>query len=594
MKTKPARSEYYDHNMRSGVVHFNTNSLHKACQFYNKSLLLIIFTLGLVSADAQELSWVLQLSSTADNHSSIDAIAEDQWGNIIVAGDFRGEVDFDPGIGVVMLASEVGDDLYVAKYSDNGILIWVRQLSGSGFYAEISDLRVDHEGDIVLVGNFFGTVDFDPGPETYNLDASFLSDIFTCKLNSSGEFIWAKQFYGGGFDTPEGLAIDPEGNIYLTGYFEGSVDFNPDAAFHILTSGDDYSTFFCKLSSYGSLEWAQILSETERFHGGKAISIDQSGDIYVTGSFQGESDFDPGPDVVNLSATGYEDVFIAKFNQQGSLIWAKQLGGQGYETASSIWINQEGHIYLAGHFDDKSDFDPSNEVYNLDPVGFSDGFIVKLDDGGDFQWVHGFGGIFHDEILSVAGDMSGNVYVTGFYRVNVNLVINQIPETLESNGADDIFLIKYSPLGEAIDYLSVGGESEDAGHAVLISNNGVIYLAGNFSEAVDFSPEATAFNLVSTGEYDGFLAKYSDHFVGIFDLNHPHSGILSTTIINDRIEWRLPESGLYQIVNPDGIIIHHFHGMKGDVISNPTGTPPGLYLIREIRSNSVQRYIITD
>jgi hypothetical protein len=270
---------------------------------------------------------------------------------------------------------------------------WAKQLGGTSVDYGLSN-AVDASGNVYTTGNFNGTADFDPGAGTYNLTpaSAVNDDIFISKLDASGNFVWAKRLGGTSIDNVASISVDASGYVYTTGNFKGTVDFDPGAGTYNLSSasaGND-DIFISKLDTSGNFVWAKQLGGTSS-DVGQSITVDPagSGDVYTTGSFYGTADFDPGAGTYNLTSTGGSDIFISKLDATGNFVWAKQMGGNGTATGTSIAIDPagSGDIYTTGVFDGTADFDPGAGTYSLTYAGGFDIFISKLDASGNFVWV---------------------------------------------------------------------------------------------------------------------------------------------------------------------------------------------------------------
>lgn len=199
-------------------------------------------------------------------------------------------------------------------------LQWAKAMGGVNMDRGYS-IAIDGYGNVYTTGNLEGTVDFDPGPGKFNLTSAGNKDIFISKLDPSGNFLWAISM--GGLSWDEGLAIelDASGNVYTTGSFSGTVDFDPGIGIFNLTSG---GLFISKLDNLGNFIWAKGLGPSIY---GYSISLDDSGNVYTTGRFGWTADFDPGPGTFNLTSAGMGDIFISKLDSSGNFLWAKSMGG---------------------------------------------------------------------------------------------------------------------------------------------------------------------------------------------------------------------------------------------------------------------------
>ncbi len=173
------------------------------------------------------------------------------------------------------------------------------------------------------------------------------------------------------------IAVDAAENVYTSGYFWLTADFDPGAGTFNLTPAGSADIFVSKLDASGNFVWAKNMGGTN-FDRGTNIGVDNSGNVYTTGTFEGTSDFDPGAGVVNLTSAGNNDIFISKLDASGNFVWAKRMGGTSSDGVSSIAIDSSGNIYTTGSFEGTADFDPGAGVVNLTSVGNNDIFVSKL------------------------------------------------------------------------------------------------------------------------------------------------------------------------------------------------------------------------
>ena len=248
-------------------------------------------------------------------------------------------------------------------------------------------IAVDSGGNIYTTGHFRGTVDFDPGAGTSNLTSAGATDVFVSKLDSAGDLIWAKSFGGGAGNLAYSIAVDGSGNVYTTGYFRGTADFDPGEGTFNLTNAGSGDAFVSKLNSAGDFLWAKRFggTQSERAY---SIAVDSSGNVYTTGYFQATADFDPGAGTSNLTSVGSDDVFVSKLDSTGNLLWAKSFGGTSFDFPfeddfNSIAVDGSGNVYTTGYFQGTVDFDPGEGTSNLTSAGYTDVFVLKLTSSGD-------------------------------------------------------------------------------------------------------------------------------------------------------------------------------------------------------------------
>ena|GEM_PF-1447889 len=472
-----------------------------------KYILFFCFSLA-VKAYAQipTLLWAKDIGGLQQEMGN--AVTEDASGNIYTVGYFLDVVDFDPGPATHTL-SATGVDLYITKFDGSGNFVWVKTLAGPGDESA-ADIAIDASGNIYISGAFTGSVDFDPGPGTYTLASSGMySNTFIIKLNSTGNFVWAKNFAGATENMGGSIAIDGSGNIITVGHFIDAVDFDPGAGTFSLTSSTTtaYDTYVSKLNSAGNFVWAASL-ETASFLS-SSFAIDAVNNIYVSGVFENTGDFDPGASTFTLSSQGYSDIYMVKLNPAGNFLWANSIGGSDIDIGAPIALDVSGNIYQSGTFSGLVDFDPSPASYTLSSVAVST-FITKADPNGNFIWGRNFAlsnGMMASNALLT--DNAGNIYSGGAFSGTVDFNPGSTPYVLNSFGSDDMLLTKTDASGNLIWATHMGGPGSDAIRSMYYSTTGSLITTGFFNTSADMDPGAGSFILDSVGMFDAFVAKYS-------------------------------------------------------------------------------------
>jgi len=392
-----------------------------------------------------DLLWVKQMGGPLNEGGY--SICIDSHSNVYVGGIFNGTVDFDPSVKEYNLNSVGHYDIFIAKIDPLGNFIWAKQFGGTSI-DHLTSLVTDRTGNIYAAGYFSGTSDFDPGNHFFNLssegtDSTF--DSFIAKLDPSGNFLWAKRIGGDSQDLLHSLTLDYLGNLYAIGSFIGTSDFNPGTDTFILSSQTNRDIYVEKLDSSGDFVWAKQMGGTGRDIG-YSIAVDLIGNVYTTGSFEGSADFDPSPNVFNLTGYGQEDIFICKLDAQGNFIWANRMGGASSDAGLSLTIDSAANIYIIGWFSDTADFAPGVETYNLTSKGREDVFITKLDSSGSFKWAERMGGREDDMGFDIVVDVAGSIYSIGYFVSDGDFSLDEkIAYNLTSSGSHDIFIKKYSP-----------------------------------------------------------------------------------------------------------------------------------------------------
>ena len=479
--------------------------LRRATPVRNAYRRLSVETLETRQVLASDFVWAAAIGF--DSTAYGEATAFDSAGNVFVTGYFTGTADFDPSAGVAQLTSAGGNDVFVAKYSATGSLLWARQLGSAGDqYGH--HLTVDSAGNVVVAGIFFGTADFDPGIATANLTSVGHADIFVAKLDSSGNYLWAKQIGGTDVDESGGIVVDSGDNILVTGTFNGTVDFDsgPGTA-NLTTSAIGGNTFVTKLDTDGAYVWAKQFAGASQ-NRGFGIAVDDVDNVLITGIFYGTADFDPESGAANLSSNGSDDVFVAKLNSAGNYLWAKQFGGAGIDEGNGVAVDSANNILVAGAFFGTADFDPGAGTANLTSTGNSDTFVAKLDSAGNYVWAKQFRGSGEEWGIGLAVDISDSVVITGFFTGTGDFDPGAATANLTSAGSADAFLAKLNSSGNYVWSRRFGSVDSDDGYGVAVDGLGNVALTGIFRGTVDFDPGAGTSNLSNVGSATtGFVVK---------------------------------------------------------------------------------------
>jgi sugar lactone lactonase YvrE len=454
------------------------------------------------------LDWVSACTSNTTTINPMEATkaVRDAQGNVYTAGSFRGEVDFNPGPGVDILVTDGQQrDMFIQKLSPSGTFIWAKRIGGLGD-EYITSIAIDPNGNVYTTGQFNYITDFDPGAGVTNLTPQS-EDAFVLKLNSSGDFVWAKHMGGTGQDYGVSIATDVSGHVYTVGSFRLTVDFDPNAGVTNLTSAGGEDIFIQKLNTNGDLLWAKRIGGVSQDRCDNIV-LDASGNIYTCGGFYNLVDFDPGAATNNLTAQS-EDGFILKLNSAGNFIWVKQIGGSSEDRVGSLAVDANENVFSTGSFGATADFDPGVGVANLTSAGFTDIFILKLNSNGDYVWAKGMGSASSDFGRSIALDPTGNIYTVGTFQTSVDFDPDGGTAILTSSGSHDWFAQKLNAAGNYAWAKGIGGTGFDGATSILVDGNNGIYMTGYHMATTDFDPTNGVANF--TGNNYGIITlKWSE------------------------------------------------------------------------------------
>jgi len=474
-------------------------------------LCLLIFGLNLFS-QGPSFQWAKQFGGSINKGTSVTT---DAAGNVYSTGYFQATTDFDPGPGVFNLVSLGNKDVYVSKIDASGNFIWAIQFSGSSNEEGIS-IDVDPLGNLYVAGYYTGTVDFDPGPGTFNVGNPIIPDVFVVKLYPSGSLDWVKTF--GGLQDDQALSVigDAAGNVFIAGFFGGTVDFDPTPSTYTLTANGGKDIFISKIDLMGNLAWTKTIGGTlDDVSFG--LALDNFGNLISTGSFRNIIDFDPGPGVFNMGTGVNNDIYVLKIDGSGNFVWAKNFSVSNSGEGRSIVTDASGNIYSTGHFTGNADFDPGIGIANYScSIGASDMYISKLDPLGNFVWVNVIGSPNIEYGNSISLDASPNIYTCGWFEGSVDFDPGPSVFNLTSAGLKDIYITEYDLNGNFIMAKQMGSISNDLAFGITATQTGEVYTTGYFQFTVDFDPDAGVSNLTSAPSgIDIFIQKLAGNITEI-------------------------------------------------------------------------------
>lgn len=370
-----------------------------------------------------------------------------QNNQLILVGNYGngGGIDLDPGPGTVLTPTVNNNGMFISKFDLNGNFIW-----GNGFACfnqpVIKGVKIDNANNIIVCGNFQYTIDFDPSPSTASLTATSY-DGFMAKYDNNGNYLWAMKIGTTDNDFVNDLCIDINNNIYSTGSYMGTVNFNPLGTTTNLTSNVGVANaFVAKYGANGVLKWANAIGSTSTDMG-RSIKLDKLGNIVYAGIFGGNVDFDAGVGVASLSSnTTNRGVFISKIDTANNFVWAKDFGGAVTDDIYEIAIDSSNQIIATGIMDPFMNFNPSG-TYNPGGKGSLDAYIAKYSKTGSLVWAYPIGGTGGDWGMSLDVNQADNaIYTTGYFNSsNLDLNISSTASTtITSNGGEDIYIAKYS------------------------------------------------------------------------------------------------------------------------------------------------------
>ncbi len=376
-----------------------------------------------------------------------------------------------------------------------------------------ANVAVDSSGNVFIAGTFWSSADFDPGAgEDIHTTAGGYGAFLT-KMNSDGSYGWTKTFEGSGFTEALDVAVDLNGNAFVSGYFWSTFDFDPSAGTDDHTSNGSGDAFVTKIYSDGSYGWTNTFGGTYSDHA-EAVGVDSSGNVYIAGTFRDDTvDFDPGVGVDEILSLG-ESGFLTKFSSDGSYEWTKAFRTIDTVVPRDIAFGLNDEVYVTGGFKGNVGFNYGGFDFHL-ASGFSDIFLTKIMSDGSYGWTKSIGDTGTDRSNSVATDSSGNIFITGYFGGTVNFDTDGGSDDHLAVASSDGFITKINSNGSYGWTKTFGGSSDDEGLGIALDSSDDIYIAGRFNDTVDFNLGAGGDNHTSLGFYDIFLTKlYNDGSYG--------------------------------------------------------------------------------
>lgn len=554
-----------------------------------------VFCFGFANAQTPTFDWAKSFGGVTDNHGN--SIAVDDFGNIYTTGNFIGTVDFNPGTGTFNITSSGSfDNVFISKLDATGNFVWAKSIGG--VISTGISIAVDGYSNLYITGYFQGTADFDTGPGTINLTSGGGFDVFIVKLDSNGNYVWAKNTGGTDYVSGSSIAVDTFGNVYTAGSYVGTVDFDPGAGvFYLTTDSTNKNMFVLKLDSLGNFVWAESIGGVLGPNTiGNSIVVNNIGEVYASGSFIGTVDFDPGVGTFDLTSDSSNyNIFILKLDVNGNYDWAKKIGGTInwlVNEERSIAIDGLNNVYTTGCFYGTSDFDPNAATYNLTSLASTaDIFILKLDLSGNFVWAKSIGGASNDYGISIAVDMSNSVYTTGYFSGTVDFDPEAGIVNLNSTSSiDDAFILKIDESGNYIWAKNIGGTSYNRGYSIALNTVGNVYTLGKFYGTTDFDFDTGIYSLTAASGGDVFIQKLSQTPTGINETTNPNNISIYPNPNNGTFNVSFPSqinNASIEVYNSIGALVYKQEIINQENSIELSNQANGLYFVKVVRENKI-------
>lgn len=365
-----------------------------------------------------------------------------------------------------------------------------------------------YQFSVTAVGNGLSYLS---SPESPKISAT--TSALTTALPSVANQAWIKGIGGFGADAAQNsVLVDSANNVYVGGYFVNQAVFGSGSNTVTLTSAGGQDSFLAKYSSDGTLLWAQQSGGTGNDYV-NALAFDATGNVVVTGVFQGVAAFGQTGNRQAITAMGGYDGYVAKYATDGTFAWVRQLSGTADVFSRGVSTDRSGNIFITGYFMDNVTFGSGSSKVVLRTFGQADGFVAKYAANGTFTWVKQFGGLSGDQGNGISVDRSGNVFVAGSATTGAVFGSGSNSKEFLPEAGSDSFIAKYTNDGDFSWVQASGGSGNDQALAVATDVSGNAYLVGAHSGSVfgsgaDTQALSPVLNIINGVTADGFLAKY--------------------------------------------------------------------------------------
>lgn len=520
-------------------------------------LLSIIFLNVCLYSYSQTATYLNGFSIAGPNNDNGNFIGMDSLENIYVAGIFGSACDFDPGSLTSTLTSSGSSDIYIAKYSPAGTLIWKYPISAPT--ESLFGLEVDKAGNAYVFGSFSTNMTaFGQGSNLFVTSVGN-SDAFLVVYNPNGQLKFMHNIGSANPDAIRSVVVDNNGNYYLSGDFRSSqLDIDPGPNQVILanttTIGTEANPYIAKFDSSGNYIWALNLRGTV-YGRITSLDLDDNGRLLAGGYLEGSMMVDSANTTISNIAAGINSI-ILRFSSAGIYDAGWSFGGPNSDYLVGL-VTTGNDIVATGYFIGTMDIDPTAGTDMIIAQGSTEIYITKINENGVYQWGGNIKGALQDLPTAIEANNAGDIYITGSMRDSAYFDLFTNSSLRKSFSARDGFIAKYSAAGNLITAFNVGGFGSDGTESIAHNGSDKFVVTGTASDDVYLSP--VQFSLLNNaGNQDAFIGRYSDSLIttgiSIVTLNDIK---LYPVPANDFINIELKSPGNYtsQVMDMSGRIV---------------------------------------
>ncbi|HEY9113112.1 MAG TPA: SBBP repeat-containing protein [Bacteroidales bacterium] len=481
----------------------------KKTLFISGLTLVLLLQVNVLFSQTPEWLWAKNATDIYQDFSY--SVATDVDGNVIITGEFYGSpISF----GDHDLTNVAYSDVFIAKYSSIGNVLWAVSAGGM-LYESGAGVATDADGNIYVTGSFNSpTINFGSTPVSNSNSGNDTYDAFLAKYSTAGELLWVFGAAGANDDFAKSIAVDNEGNVFVTGSFNSSTLTFGNI---VLTNTDPVSEkediFIVKVNSSGEVLWANNEGGTDKDFG-TSVACDGSGNSFITGYFNSSALMIGTFPLVN---TGNWDLFLAKYDPNGNVLWARGAVGDYVDRGTGITTDTSGNVCFTGAFYSSSLTFGTISIQNGGGSANGNIFIAKYNSSGTPLWASNVGWVGPVQNVyysSICSDKANEFYVTGWFASETMTIGTAV---FTNNGASDIFVAKYSPSGIVDWAKQISGDGGDYCNGIATSLPGNVFVTGYFNgDALNFD----GLSLTNSGYIDIFVADIQTTMPNsIFDNN---------------------------------------------------------------------------
>lgn len=494
------------------------STLHSAAKTVSFQCLLILNLC--LPANAQNWLWAKSYGQVPTYQArSSQRICVDGAGDVIIANMYYGQnilIDTYTLTNVGVQPNTTTDN-FVVKHDASGNVLWAKNF-GSSLSDIVNDVCVDASNNIYITGTLIGATSATTGVIFAGSQTNLTGqsgDMYLAKLDPNGNVLWIRGANGSDNETGRSVCTDASGNVFVAGMSASSTFDVSGTTFtnNAVTFGRDI--FVAKYDPMGNLIWARQGGgpNHEYVH---SIAADQAGNVVVVGQFDSPI-MVLGPLTLNNTTpttttnpyANISDIFIAKYDGSGNVIWARSAGSTRLDYIHSVNIDANNDILVCGEYQGKTLSFGSIVLNNTDTLGYeTDVFVAKYNAAGSLQWARTHGGIMDENAYGISTDASGNCYVIGEFQ-STAMSFGNITLTNTVPPGFDIFIGKYDTNGNVLGATAVYGNGSEIANSVSCDGNGNVYILGYFSAFVSNTIHFGPVEQVSTTDNSVFLAKFS-------------------------------------------------------------------------------------